>query len=191
MMPYTDEDWPWNFLPYRMTADRAEIIGDKAMKDYLEAITKGAFPITAASKELKKPLVFSQVNMEWSEDYKTFYSVDTLRLLNVMEQVINGEVKAFIELRKNTGGDSFSIYLEVNPDLWYYFDYDLNEFSVLSSDESFNDANKGVEIAGIDKKEAYINKFRAIYLGQDIFEEEFKTEEEDKEKKEDEDDDGF
>lgn len=178
----------------------AEILGDKEYRKFIQEGAVRPSLLVNTSKELKKPLVFTTVNMEWNDEYKTFYSKDSLRLFNVNEKVVDSYVTGYIEFRKNTGGDGYSIYLQIDPDLWYYFEVDAGVFSALSSDEPFNQGidNKAVQLAGIDKKEAFVAKFRELYkaaaLPENQKKEEVKKEPEKKdpkkEKKSD-DDDGF
>ncbi|MCS6822203.1 MAG: hypothetical protein NZ551_10085 [Microscillaceae bacterium] len=159
--------------PFRITKDDqlttklAEIVGDKPIYKYLEESILKPVNVLEISSELKKPLVFSKINMKWSEAYKTLHSVGKLRLLGVNGKVVNEEFFGFVEIRKATTGDGFSIYLEIDPDLWYYFEVDESKFQALSSDANFNNLflSKNTSLASEDKKEAFINKFRALYGG--------------------------
>ncbi|NJL15393.1 MAG: hypothetical protein HC913_21910 [Microscillaceae bacterium] len=170
----------------------AEIAGDKEVQKFAPSFGMQPTPIPEISKELKKSLVFSKVNLEWSEEYKTFYSVGGLRLLSIYDKIFDEEVTGFIEVRKSADGDGFSIYLQIDPDVWYYFEMDAGILSVLAWDEVFNDAmGSKTSLAGIDKKEAFIAKFRAIYGAPELPKKPEEPQEEEETPKEEEEDDGF
>jgi hypothetical protein len=177
----------------------AELVGDKAFKSYLAESAGKPTAIWLAGEEVKKPLVFSSVNMKWSEEYKTLYSVDSLHLMNIAEKTVNAKVPGYIEFHKNSAGDGFIVFIQPTEEVWYYFELEAGTFSALSSDEPFNQGvvGKGVVLAAIDKKEAFTAKFKELYGAKEIGEikkkevaEEKKVEEKKEEKKKEEGD-GF
>ncbi len=184
-----------------LTYKIAAIAGEKDFSKFTESIGVRPIPLAEISKELKKPLIFSKVDLVWSEEYKTYYSQGPLQLLSIFDKIYNTEVTGFIEIRKNSNGDSFIIYLQADPDLWYYFEVEQEILYALSSDDLFNEIveTKDVEIAGIDKKEAFVNKFRAIYGADELpkskqqkeAEQLQKKKTEEQKKAEEEEDDGF
>ncbi|MCU0446370.1 MAG: hypothetical protein MUE85_15795 [Microscillaceae bacterium] len=178
----------------------AEYIGDKELKKFTEQGELRPSLLISAEKEMKKPLIFSKVDMVWNDEYKTFYSKGALHLFSIYDKIIDSDVTGYIEIRKVSGGDAYTVYLQVDPDVWFFFEWDAGVFSALASDEIFNtnlDA-KTVQLAGIDKKEAFIAKFREIYNAAELPKSEKKEEvkkepeKKDKDKKDKkEDDDGF
>ena len=181
-----------------LTTKVAEIAGPKDFAKFQESVGVRPIPIAELSNELKKPLIFSKVDLVWSEEYRTLYSQGPLHLFSMFEKIYDADVTGFIELKKNAAGDGFTIYLQVDPDVWYYFEMNQEVLSALSSDDTFNELveTKDVEIAALDKKEAFINKFRAIYGAAELPKSQKKIEEEKKQKElegeeEEEDDDGF
>jgi hypothetical protein len=128
---------------------------------------------------LAKPLVFSSVNLKWSQKFKAFYSTGNLGLSNIGKYDINGAFDGFMELRKNEDGTQvFHVFFKVSPDAWYYYGYEDNRLMVQSSDPAFNEliakksnASKAkvgelVFIPGSDQETlAFISRFRKDYLG--------------------------
>ncbi len=174
------------------------IAGEKAFSKFEESIGLRPVPIGQISKELRKPFVFSKVNLAWSEEYRSFYSKGSLGLLSILDKIYDQDVVGFIEIRKNPNGDEFAFYVSPDPDLWYYFEFEREFASAISSDETFNELveSKGVELAALDKKEAFINKFRALYGAAELPKKKIdplKKEKavDPKKKKADDDDDGF
>ncbi len=172
----------------------AEIAGDKDFKKFEEGLGLRPIPIPEISKDLKVPFVFSKVNLLWSDEYKTYYSKGKLRLLSIYDKIFDEDVFGFIEIRKSADGDVLSMYIQIDPEVWYYFETEGGVISALSEDEVFNTTvvSKGVELAGIDKKEAFVNKFRAIYGADELpKKKEEEPKDDDPEKKPKDDDDGF
>jgi hypothetical protein len=156
----------------------ADLVGERAAKDY-EARALQAYVPLATVPGLVKPLVFSSVNLKWSQKFKAFYSTGNLGLSNIGKNDINGAFDGFMEIRKNDDGTQvFHVFVKASPDAWYYFGYEDNRLMVQSSDPLFNDlitkksnASKAkvgdlVFIPGSDQETlAFISRFRKDYLG--------------------------
>ncbi len=182
----------------------ADIVGERAAKDY-EARALQAYVPLATVPGLAKPLVFSSVNLKWSQKFKAFYSTGNLGLSNIGKNDINGAFDGFMEIRKNEDGTQvFHAFFKVSPDAWYYFGYEDNRLMIQASDPLFNDliakksnASKAkvgdlVFIPGSDAETlAYISRFRKDYLGIESDYDLGSTTAKKKDKKADEKDDGF
>lgn len=183
----------------------ADIIGERAVKDY-EARSLQSYVSLATIPQLVKPLVFSNVNLRWSQKNKAFYSTGGLGLSNIGKNDINGTFDGFMEIRKNEDGTpAYHVFFKASPEAWYYFGFEDNRLMVHSSDPAFNDvigkktnASKAkvgelVFIPGSDQETlAFIRRFRSEYLGIETDYELFSaTADKKKEKKKEETDDGF
>jgi len=182
----------------------ADIVGERVVKDY-EARSLQAYVPLATVPGLAKPMVFSSVNLKWSQKFKAFYSTGSLGLSNIGKNDINGAFDGFMEIRKNEDGTQvFHVFFKVSPDAWYYFGYEDNRLMIQSSDPLFNDliAKKSnaakakvgelVFIPGSDQETlAYISRFRKDYLGIESDYDLGATTAKKKDKKEAEKDDGF
>ena len=156
----------------------ADIVGERAAKEY-EAKSLQAYVPLATVPGLAKPLVFSSVNLKWSQKFKAFYSTGHLGLSNIGKNDINGGLDGFMELRKNEDGTQvFHVFFKASADAWYYFGYEDNRLMIQSSDVAFNDliakktnaakAKVGdlVFIPGSEQETlAFITRFRKDYLG--------------------------
>jgi hypothetical protein len=156
----------------------ADIIGERAVKDY-ETKSLQNYVSLATIPMLAKPLVFSNVNLKWSQKYKAFFSEGKLGISNIGRTDINGAFEGFMELRKNEDGTPvFHAFFKASPEAWYYFGYEDNRLMVHSADPAFNDlvakktnASKAkvgelVFIPGTDEETlAFINRFRQSYYG--------------------------
>ncbi|HEX8059568.1 MAG TPA: hypothetical protein VF473_01470, partial [Cyclobacteriaceae bacterium] len=183
----------------------ADIVGERAAKDYEEKSLQAYVPL-ATIPALAKPLVFSTVNLKWSQKFKAFYNTGNLGLSNIGKYDINGAFDGFMEIRKNEDGTQvFHVFFKVSPDAWYYFGYEDNRLMIQSSDPVFNDliakktnASKAkvgdlVFIPGSDDETlAFIKRFRKDYLGlESDYDLAGGTSAKKKDKKKDAEDDGF
>ncbi len=182
----------------------ADIVGERAAKDY-EAKSLQSYVPLATIPGLSKPLVFSTVNLKWSQKFKAFYNTGNLGLSNIGRNDINGGFEGFMEIRKNEDGTPvFHVFVKASPDSWYYYGFEDNRLMAHSSNQPFNDliskksnaakAKVGelVFIPGSDDETlAFINRFRKDYLGIDGGYELASATAKKKEKKDDKEDDGF
>jgi hypothetical protein len=159
----------------------ADIVGERVAKDYEQKSLQGYVPL-ATLTALAKPLVFSNVNMKWSEKQKGFYSEGTLGMSNIGRQDINGAFEGFMEVKKTEDGSPvFHVFIKASPEAWYYFGFEDSRLMVHSSNNDFNaiiakktNAGKAKvgEVAFIpgsdDETLAFINRFRQQYYSIDI-----------------------
>jgi hypothetical protein len=184
----------------------ADIIGEKAVKEY-EQKSLQSYVSLSTLPALVKPIVFSNVNLKYSQKAKAFYSEGTLGVSNIGKSDINGAFEGFMEIRKNEDGSPvFHVFFKASSDAWYYFGYEDNRLLIQSSNPEFNsiiskktNASKAkvgelVFVPGSDEETlAFINRFRQTYYGIEAPYELNGTAsaEKKKEKKKDEKDDGF
>lgn len=156
----------------------ADLVGERAVKEYETAALKGYVPLTALAA-LSKPIVLSNVNLKWSQENKSFYSEGPLGISHILRTDINASFEGFMEIRKNEdGAPVFHLFIKASPDSWFYFGMEDNRLMVHSSIPALNDAvakkaNAGkakvgelVFIPGTDDETlAFINKYRQTYYG--------------------------
>src|SRR5690606_24450365 len=123
----------------RLFAKLEALIGAEATKIYADKLAAEHRPLSDASPSLNLPLVMSNVNLRWSEQYKTFYTSDRIGLSNLGTNDINAQTDAISEIRIDNREAGFSLLLQIPPDLWNSFDYADQILRVVSSDHSFND----------------------------------------------------
>jgi hypothetical protein len=126
-----------------------ELLGSKAGYNYLkEQAIFGT--VKNLPDELKTTFVFSELNMFWNKNADAWQSIGEIGLVNVYGQQINKKVKGMMEIERKRSGDGFSLYLEITPNLWYFFNYKRGLMQAYSSDAKFN--NVIVAIKGNDRK---------------------------------------
>jgi hypothetical protein len=159
----------------------ADFLGERLVKEFEQKSLQGYVPLTTYP-QLVKPVVFSNVNLKWSEEYKAFYSEGKLGISNILRNDINGAFEGFMEIKKSAEGvPVFNVFIKASPEAWYYFGLDDSRLLVQSSNSDFNaiiakKANAGKakigEVAfvpGSDEETlAFINRFRKQYFDNDV-----------------------
>ncbi|MEQ8623967.1 MAG: hypothetical protein RJQ00_03900 [Vicingaceae bacterium] len=92
--------------------------------------------------ELNKRFVFSDAKFKWNEDLNAYKSFGSLGLTNINKEEINKYVDGGIMITKKRSGDVVDIYIELDANNWYYFNYRRNLMKVISSNEDFNNQIK-------------------------------------------------
>jgi hypothetical protein len=151
----------------------AALIGSKATDAYVKLSAAGYKPLYDASPVLEAPLVLSNVNLNWSATHNAYYSQGPIGVSNLGRNNINAQMDGVLEIRRTADGDEFSLFLQASPDVWYYFDYRMNELGVVSSLLDFNDQltakSKNVKSKmslislGTEEKDLFVNRFDDFY----------------------------
>ncbi len=156
----------------------ADIVGERMVKDFEQRSLQGHVSLTTLPP-LVMPMVFSNVNLKWSQKHKSFYSDGPLGLSHLLKMDVNGGFEGFMEIRRNEDGTPvFHVFLKGSPDSWYYFGFEDNRLMIQSSNGAFNDlvakktnaakAKLGelVFIPGSEEETLeFINRFRKQYYG--------------------------
>ncbi len=157
----------------------ADLIGDKAAKDYESKSREEYTPLSGMSANLVKPFVFSELQMKWSDDQKAFYNEEgMLGISNVLRNDINASFEGFFEIRKAIDGDRIDLFIKAAPEFWYYFSFQDNKLLIFSSDQELNElvkqkTNQGkakitdlvYALGDIGETQSFVNTFRRIYYG--------------------------
>ncbi len=156
----------------------AEIMGDKATKDYEERSVEEYVPLVTMSSKLVRSLVLSSVNLKWNNDEKAWYSTTRIGISNIDKNDINARVEGFLEIKKTKEGELINIFLQVSPSCWYFISYEDNTLLLYSSNSAYNgiiSSKSSLSKAGLgkfafgpadmDETMQFINRFRQTYLG--------------------------
>jgi hypothetical protein len=106
---------------------------DRVLKELASTGTIKRFP-----DELNKSIVFSNVELKWNTETRSYVSEGWLSVSNIGKTPINKVIKGKIELVKKRGGDILNFYLELESQKWYFFNYTRNIMSVIAAEETFN-----------------------------------------------------
>lgn len=100
--------------------------------------------------ELNTTFMFSELHMVWNKKVNCWQSTGELGIANLCGVQINKKVKGTLEVERKRSGDGLTLYLEITPDLWYFFTYKRGFMQILSSDKRFNDIVHSIK--GSDRK---------------------------------------
>lgn len=102
-------------------------------------------------KKVPKPLVhnllFSDVKMVWNSRTQSFLSDGPLGIGLIEEKEIGRYVNGYIEILKRKKKRELNIYLEVDDETWFLFNYAKGIMKVASSDVVFTSAIQNVKAA--------------------------------------------
>ncbi|WP_400192360.1 hypothetical protein [Hymenobacter sp. B81] len=155
-----------------------EFAGSKAINEY--ANRKGGYvPLQKVSAKFLHDIVLSQVPLAWNEKHKAWYSTGKIGLVSIGKKDINALIDGYVEIKKESTGDVVELYLEADPETWYYFKYSENKLLAKAQhgefDEILGRAAKGDYNVATDygfflgdesEKVMFVNHFRKDYLGQ-------------------------
>jgi hypothetical protein len=88
---------------------------------------------------LERFLIIADLSMKWDTTTRSYVSYGNIGIASIGKSQVNRYAKGIIEFSKKRNGDDFTIYLELTPNDWFFFNYRNNVLQALSSDLAFND----------------------------------------------------
>ncbi|GAC1378366.1 MAG: hypothetical protein NVSMB30_26270 [Hymenobacter sp.] len=114
-----------------------QFIGNKGVEAY--TMRKGTTdPLLSLSPQFLHTLMLSKVNLRWNEKRHAWYSVGKLGLAGAGKQALNALIDGFVEIRRENGADVVVLYLEPEPQSWYFLKYANNLLMTKAQNEDFN-----------------------------------------------------
>jgi hypothetical protein len=93
--------------------------------------------------ELEKSFFFNDLTFVYDGKSKAFITKGNLGLGNILKKEINRYIPGIIKIEKlRSGGDRLYIYIEMDANTWYYFEYFKGVMKAVSSNEEFNNIIK-------------------------------------------------
>jgi hypothetical protein len=89
-------------------------------------------------EELAHTFVLTDVNLYWNSVTKSYISRGPIGIMSIGKNAVNRYVNGNLELIRRRSGDVISLYLEVNPMQYYFFDYRNGVMQTISSDMTYN-----------------------------------------------------
>ncbi|TDN37719.1 hypothetical protein E4631_02340 [Hymenobacter sp. UV11] len=117
----------------------AQFAGDKGAEAFNNRRPGVAPPnLASISPKLLHTLTLSKVELRWNPKQKAWYSVGKLGLSGVGKQGLNALVDGYVEIKRDNSADIVEVYLEAEPQTWYYLRYANNVLLAKSSSEEFD-----------------------------------------------------
>jgi hypothetical protein len=115
-----------------------ELLGSNGGNDFLKEQTIFG-TVKNLPDQMKASFVFSELNMFWNKSADAWQSNGEIGIMNIAGTQLNRKVKAMMEIERKRSGDGFSLYIELTPNLWYFFNYKRGLMQAYSSDAAFNE----------------------------------------------------
>ena len=113
-----------------------EFLGTKKADEWFSNQSLGNF--NKFPKELENKMIFTDLRFVWHHSLSSFVHYGPIGISNLGKEQVNKYVFGFIKIEKSRRGDVFEMLLEPNATTWYYIKYSAGTFSIISSDENFN-----------------------------------------------------
>ncbi|MBF9221790.1 hypothetical protein [Hymenobacter ruricola] len=136
-----------------------QFIGDKGVEGY-SSHRGAADPLIKLSPKLAHTLLLSKVNLRWNDKKRAWYSVGEIGVAGVGKTPLNALMNGYVEIRRENSTDVVEVYLEPEPQTWYYLKYANNLLKAKSSSESFD-----AEIGGKQKGDYETASSYGVFLG--------------------------
>lgn len=122
----------------RLLPKLAEISGNQVAKRYEEEIFNDYIPLHTMHGSLTKTLNFTNIDLKWSSENNSWYSMGKIGLSNTGAIDINANLDGFIEIKKGLEGEFIKMFIQVSPTCWYYFFYENDRLIFYSSNREAN-----------------------------------------------------
>lgn len=116
----------------------ANIAGEKDARAYEKIGSLTYQPLTKAGKAFGEGIVLNNLNLKYDRDKRSWYNTSSFGIANTGKKDVNAEINGYLEIHKASTGDRVNLYLEMNEDSWYYFEFTNNTLTTISSNEEYN-----------------------------------------------------
>ncbi|MAE15140.1 MAG: hypothetical protein CL821_06070 [Crocinitomicaceae bacterium] len=137
---------------YYEKALREYVGNDEAEKMIEDILISGK--IKKFPESLEKPFFFGDIRFKWNSNRKAYVSYGDIGISNINKRQIMKYVKGKVVISRKLTGNDMTIYLQLDKDNFYYFNYKKGLMKVFSSNEEFN------KIVSETKKDETKNKVK-------------------------------
>ncbi len=113
---------------------------DKILEDYALYGNTRKLP-----DAFENTLVFTDLKLKWENSTNSYKSTEKIGLGNILSTQINKYMEGKIQFERKRSRHNFDIYLDLGNGSWYYFNFNNNLLSALSSNQNFNDIITGIK----------------------------------------------
>jgi hypothetical protein len=139
----------------------AQFAGNKGAEAYANRRPGVApTPLATLSPKLLHTLTLSSVDLRWNPKQHAWYSEGKIGLAGAGKQGLNALVDGYVEIKRENSADLVEVYLEAEPQTWYYFRYANNVLLTKSSNEGFDG-----EVGGRQKGDINTAIDYGVFLG--------------------------
>ncbi|MDH5380012.1 MAG: hypothetical protein OEW75_04120, partial [Cyclobacteriaceae bacterium] len=125
--------------PTELLYKLGSLMGEEDTREYEQTTLSEYVSLGGYSGATSKPLLFSDINLKWSKEYKAFYSEGLLGMSNILTNDVNAAWEGFMEIAKGEDGlPIFNLFFKATADSWYYLNYQDGRLMLFSSVEEYN-----------------------------------------------------
>ena len=88
--------------------------------------------------ELVKPIVLGEVKLRWDGPEQSWLSDGPIGVATILKKPVYRMVKGKVHVERKRSGDIVTIYLAMDDQTYYFFQYSRNFLYAYSSDQQFN-----------------------------------------------------
>ncbi len=115
----------------------AELLPAKESNKFLNALHQGG-PYNLP-KLFSSGLVISDAQIAWDQTRRSWRSTtDKIGIMSSYDKTINKTFKGYVEIVRKRSGNVLNIYIEVTPDVWYFYTFRQGQMEAISSNTDFN-----------------------------------------------------
>jgi hypothetical protein len=89
-------------------------------------------------EKLEVPFFLGDIRYRWNSSRKAYVSYGDIGIANINKKQVMKYVKGKIVISKKLTGNEITIYLQLDKDNFYYFNYKKGLLKTFSSSEEFN-----------------------------------------------------
>jgi len=115
-----------------------EIVGLEVSDKIISELTLSG-TIKKLPPELEKMFVFTDLQFKWDSELASYMSEGPLGLVSIGKKEMFANVAGKIQIKKKRSGDEITIYIRLDEDNWYWFNYARTVLTAYSSNPEFND----------------------------------------------------
>jgi hypothetical protein len=121
------------------TKRMAEWAGNAAARK-MQAERTGSVVTKEIPAEQQVMLNFGNIDWRWNTATSSYIANGPADLIFIKNYIINKKVNIKAELMRKRSGNSIDIYIEFDPNVWYFFSFKAGMMQTLSSNASYNSA---------------------------------------------------
>ncbi len=115
------------------------LLGKESAKSMVDDL-KLEGSVSSYPDELKHNLVLGNIKFRFDEKSNSFVSLNDIDLLSVGNEQVFKSIPGYVQIVKNKKGDEFHLFLKLDKNVWYYFNYTNEVLNIASSNDAFNNS---------------------------------------------------
>lgn len=122
-----------------------ELLVDKEKKKFLESIENYGAP-EKLPDAYQRTILLTDVKLKWIPESISFVATEDIGIGGFGKYPINKKVKTVMEIQRKRRGNEIRLYIEVDANTFFYFEYKRNQLTLYTSDEEIMTKLKETDI---------------------------------------------